>query len=154
MAQPGDVLVCDGGGFTEQGMFGDVMASCAVGRRLAGLVVDGGVRDSEEISKIGFSVFSRSICIKGAVKETLGQLQVPVVVGGVLVAPGDLIIGDDDGVCVVPASEVGSLAAKCAEREAKEARFREALLAGKATWDMLNLDALLKAKGVASPFDS
>ncbi|WP_423455556.1 4-carboxy-4-hydroxy-2-oxoadipate aldolase/oxaloacetate decarboxylase [Ottowia sp. VDI28] len=154
MAQPGDVLVCDGGGFTEQGMFGDVMASCAVGRGLAGLVVDGGVRDSETISQIGFPVFSRAICIKGAVKETLGQLQIPVVVGGVLVAPGDLVIGDDDGVCVVPASEVGPLAIKCVEREAKETRFREALLAGKATWDMLNLDALLKAKGVASPFGS
>ena len=154
MAQPGDVLVCDGGGFTEQGVFGDVMASCAVGRGLGGLVVDGGVRDSETISQIGFSVFSRSISIKGSVKETLGKLQIPVVVGGVSVSPGDLVIGDDDGVCIVPASEVESLAAKCMEREAKEARFREALLAGKTTWDMLNLEALLKSKGVASPFSS
>ncbi len=154
MAQPGDVLVCDGGGFTEQGMFGDVMASCAVGRGLAGLVVDGGIRDSETISQIGFPVFSRSICMKGAVKETLGQLQIPVVVGGVSVAPGDLVIGDDDGVCIVPASQVATLAAKCVEREAKEARFREALMAGQSTWDLLNLDALLKSKGVASPFNS
>lgn len=154
LAKPGDVLVCDGGGFTEQGMFGDVMASCAVGLGLAGLLIDGGVRDSSNIAEIGFPVFTRSVCIKGAVKETLGQLQIPVVVGGVSVSPGDLVIGDDDGVCIVPAAQIGSLAAKCEEREAKEARFREALLAGKSTWDLLNLDALLKSKGVPSPFNS
>jgi 4-hydroxy-4-methyl-2-oxoglutarate aldolase len=152
MAEPGDVIVCDGGGFSEQGMFGDVMASCAVGRGIAGLLVDGGVRDSATIAEVGFPVFARSVCIKGTVKETLGKLQIPVVLGGVNIAPGDLVIGDDDGVCIVPQAEVEALAAKCAEREAKEARFREALLQGKTTWDMLNLEALLKSKGVASPF--
>lgn len=152
MAKPGDILVCASDGFTEQGMFGDVMASCAQGLGIAGLLVDGGVRDSETISQVGFPVFSRSVCIKGTVKEQLGQLQVPVAVGGTIVRPGDLIIGDDDGVCVVPFEEVESLLPKCEEREAKEARFRDALLSGKTTWDMLNLDALLKSKGIASPF--
>jgi len=154
MAQPGDILVCDGGGYTEQGMFGDVMASCAVGRGIAGLLVDGGVRDSTTIAEIGFAVFARSICIKGAVKETLGELQIPVVVGGVTVMPGDLVIGDDDGVCVVPQAEVDALAAKCQAREEKEARFRTALLSGQTTWDTLDLDALLQAKGVRSPFST
>jgi len=152
MAQPGDVLVCDGGAYTEQGMFGDVMASCATGRGIAGLVVDGAVRDSTTIAEIGFSVFARAVCIKGTVKETLGDLQVPVVVGGVVVAPGDLVIGDDDGVCIVPQAEVDSVAAICRMREDKEARFRSELLAGKTTWDMLNLEALLQTKGVRSPF--
>jgi len=152
MAKPGDILVCASDGFTEQGMFGDVMASCALGLGIAGLLVDGGVRDSETIAQLGFPVFSRSICMKGTVKETMGQLQVPVSVGGAIVHPGDLMIGDDDGVCVVPQGEIESLLPKCIEREAKEARFREALLTGKTTWDMLNLDALLKSKGLPSPF--
>lgn len=152
MAKPGDILVCASDGFTEQGMFGDVMASCAQGLGIAGLLVDGGVRDSETIAQVGFPVFSRSICIKGTVKETMGQIQIPVSVGGAIVYPGDLVIGDDDGVCIVPQAEVESLLPKCIEREAKEARFREALLTGKTTWDMLNLDALLKSKGLPSPF--
>jgi 4-hydroxy-4-methyl-2-oxoglutarate aldolase len=152
MAKPGDILVCDAGGFTEQGLFGDVMGSCAVGLGLGGLLVDGGVRDSATLAEVGFSVFSRSVSIKGTVKETLGSLQVPVVVGGVIVTPGDLVIGDDDGVCIVPQAEIESLLPKCVKREAKEAGFREALLAGKTTWDMLNLEALLKSKGITSPF--
>ncbi|MCY1169617.1 4-hydroxy-4-methyl-2-oxoglutarate aldolase/4-carboxy-4-hydroxy-2-oxoadipate aldolase [compost metagenome] len=152
MAGPGDVLVCAADAFTEQGLFGDVMASCAIGRGIAGLLVDGGVRDTQTIAEVGFPVFSRSISIKGTIKDSMGSLNVPVSVGGVIVEPGDLVIGDDDGVVIVPQAEVESLAAKCKEREAKETRFREALLTGKTTWDMLNLDALLKSKGIASPF--
>lgn len=147
LARPGDVLVCAAAGFTEQGLFGDVMASCAKGKGLAGLVVDGGVRDTADIHRIGFPVFSRSISIKGAVKETLGALNQPVVVGGELVSPGDLIIGDDDGVVVIPAARIEETAAACVEREKKEARFREALLQGNTTWEMLNLNALMEKKG-------
>jgi 4-hydroxy-4-methyl-2-oxoglutarate aldolase len=154
MAGPGQVIVCASDGFTEQGMFGDVMASCAVGRGIAGLVVDGGVRDSATIAQIGFPVFSRAVSIKGTVKETLGPLQIQVVVGGVAVNPGDLVIGDDDGVVIVPRAEIDALADKCREREAKEARFREALLSGKTTWEMLDLEALLRSKGIASPFSA
>jgi len=154
LAQAGDVLVCDGGCYTEEGMFGDVMASCAVGRGLAGLLIDGGVRDSATIAEIGFPVFSRSICIKGAVKENLGDLQIPVVVGGVMVTPGDLVIGDDDGVCIVPQAEIASLIPKCRAREEKETRFRKALLAGETTWELLHLDELLNKKGIRSPFST
>src|SRR5699024_6206799 len=97
------------GGFTEQGAFGDVMASCAVGAGVKGLVIDGSVRDSEMISEIGFPVFSRGVSIKGTVKETFGSLREPVSVGGAIVHTGDLIIGDDDGVVVVPAAQVATL---------------------------------------------
>lgn len=147
LAKPGDVIVCAAAGFTEQGLFGDVMASCAKGKGIAGLVVDGGVRDAADIHRIGFPVFSRSISIKGAVKETLGAINEPVVVGGELVSPGDLIIGDDDGVVVIPSALIGETAAACIEREKKEIRFREALLQGNTTWEMLNLNALMEKKG-------
>lgn len=149
LARPGDVLVCAAAGFTEQGLFGDVMASAAKGKGLAGLVVDGGVRDAQEIHRLGFAVFSRAISIKGAVKETLGRLNEPLVVGGELVSPGDLIIGDDDGVVVVPGALVEATADACAQRNEKEARFRAALLKGETTWDMLGLNATMEKKGSA-----
>ena len=149
LARPGDVIVCAAAGFTEQGLFGDVMASAAKGKGIAGLVVDGGVRDSSEISRLGFPVFSRSISIKWAVKETLGQLNQPVVVGGELVSPGDLIIGDDDGVVVIPRALIAETAETSAERERKEERFRAALLQGNTTWDMLNLNAVMERKGIS-----
>ena len=147
MAQPGDVIVCSAAGFTEQGLFGDVMASCAKGKGIAGLVVDGGVRDAADIARIGFPVFSRSVSIKGAVKESMGTLNEPIVVGGELITPGDLIIGDDDGVCVVPAARVEEIAEVSLEREQKEVRFRELLIQGNTTWEMLNLNALMVQKG-------
>ncbi|WLS00027.1 4-carboxy-4-hydroxy-2-oxoadipate aldolase/oxaloacetate decarboxylase [Shinella sumterensis] len=149
LAKPGDVLVCAAAGFTEQGLFGDVMASAAKGKGLAGLIVDGGVRDASDIHRIGFPVFSRSISIKGAVKETLGPLNEQIVVGGELVSPGDLIIGDDDGVVVIPKALIAETADACLEREQKEIRFREALLQGNTTWEMLNLNALMEKKGSA-----
>lgn len=150
LAKAGDVIVCAAAGFTEQGLFGDVMASCAKGKQLGGLIVDGGVRDAADIARIGFPVFSRSISIKGAVKETLGPLDQPIVVGGELVSPGDLIIGDDDGVVVIPKAIIADTAEACIEREKKEIRFRDALIQGNTTWEMLNLNALMEKKG--NPF--
>ena len=148
MAKAGDVIVCASAGFTEQGLFGDVMASCAMGKGIAGLVVDGGVRDGATIAEIGFPVFARALSIKGSVKETLGALNKPIVAGGILVEPGDLVIGDDDGVCIVPKAEIAAIAAASKTREEKEARFRRELLQGKTTWDMLNLSELLRKKGI------
>ncbi|MBN9467934.1 MAG: 4-carboxy-4-hydroxy-2-oxoadipate aldolase/oxaloacetate decarboxylase [Bosea sp.] len=148
MAKAGDVIVCASAGFTEQGLFGDVMASCAMGKGIAGLVVDGGVRDGATIAEIGFPVFARALSIKGSVKETLGALNKPIVAGGMLIEPGDLVIGDDDGVCIVPKAEIVAIAAASKTREEKEARFRRELLQGKTTWDMLNLSELLRKKGI------
>lgn len=148
MAKAGDVIVCASAGFTEQGLFGDVMASCAMGKGIGGLVVDGGVRDGATIAEIGFPVFARALSIKGSVKETLGALNKPIVAGGVLVEPGDLVIGDDDGVCIVPKAEIAAIAVASKTREEKEARFRRELLQGKTTWDMLNLSELLRKKGI------
>ena len=136
------------GGFTEQGLFGDVMASSAKGLGLAGLVTDGGVRDASTIAEIGFPVFSRSISVKGTVKESLGPVGQPVVLGGVTVNPGDLVIGDDDGVVVIPQAEIAAVLAASRLREEKEARFRAELLQGKTTWDLLDLNTVMARRGL------
>jgi 4-hydroxy-4-methyl-2-oxoglutarate aldolase len=148
IARPGDVIVCAAGDYTEQGLFGDLMASSAIGRSVAALVTDGSVRDRETICEMGFPVFARGICIKGTVKETLGPVNHPVSVGGAIVHPGDIVVGDDDGVVVVPLAEADAVVAACDKREAKEAAVRAACLAGNTTWDVLKLGDLLAAKGI------
>lgn len=152
MAAPGDVLVCDAGGASEQGMFGDVMASCGLGRGLGGLVTDGGVRDRATIVEVGFPVFAANVCMKGTVKEVLGALNEPVVLGGVLVRPGDLVIGDDDGVVVVAAGNTEEVLEACRARHAKEAELVAAFADGATPWDLNDLGGLLRARGVAVDF--
>ncbi|CAO3456701.1 Demethylmenaquinone methyltransferase-like protein [Azospirillum argentinense] len=147
LARPGDVLVVDAGDYTEQGSFGDVMATSAQSLGLAGLVTNGGVRDAAAIRDIGFPIFSRAISIKGTVKATLGPIAQPIVVGGVTVHPGDLIVGDDDGLVVVPLDEVEAVLAASRARLEKEERLRADLQSGKTTWDIGNYDALLAQTG-------
>lgn len=152
MAQPGDVLVCDAMDATEQGMFGDVMASCGLGRQLAGLVTDGGVRDKLTIIDVGFPVFAGNVCMKGTVKEVLGPINQPVTLGGVAVKPGDLIIGDEDGVVVVASENAAAVLDACRKRAAKEAEIIDAFAGGKTPWDINDLGGFLRAKGVAVDF--
>lgn len=152
MAGSGDVLVCDAMGATEQGMFGDVMASCGKGRGLAGLVTDGGVRDRLTIIDVGFPVFAGNVCMKGTVKEVLGPVNQPITLGGVLVRPGDLIIGDEDGVVVVPSETAQTVLEACRARAAKEAQIISASAGGRTPWDINDLGGFLKAKGVAVNF--
>ncbi|OYD83650.1 4-carboxy-4-hydroxy-2-oxoadipate aldolase/oxaloacetate decarboxylase [Azospirillum brasilense] len=147
LARPGDVLVVDAGDYTEQGSFGDVMATSAQSLGLAGLVTNGGVRDAAAIRDIGFPIFSRAISIKGTVKATLGPIAQPIVLGGVTVRPGDLIVGDDDGLVVVPLDEVDAVLAASRARLEKEERLRADLQSGKTTWDIGNYDALLAQTG-------
>lgn len=148
IAKPGDVIVCDAGGLTEQGLFGDMMATSAQRRGIAGLVVDGGVRDVANIRKMGFPIFSRSISIKGTVKETLGPVNIPIVFAGVLVNPGDLVVADDDGVCIVPLAEIEGVTAAAIAREEKEARNRELYTAEATTWDVSKWGERLTRKGI------
>ncbi|TWA63914.1 4-hydroxy-4-methyl-2-oxoglutarate aldolase [Azospirillum brasilense] len=147
LARPGDVLVVDAGDYPEQGSFGDVMATSAQSLGLAGLVTNGGVRDAAAIRDIGFPIFSRAISIKGTVKATLGPIAQPIVLGGVTVHPGDLIVGDDDGLVVVPLAEVEAVLAASRARLEKEERLRADLQSGKTTWDIGNYDALLAQTG-------
>ena len=148
LAQPGDVLVIDAGDYPEQGSFGDVMATSALALGVAGLVTNGGVRDAASIRDLGFPIFSRSISIKGTVKETLGPINQPISFGGVTVNPGDLVIGDDDGLVVIPLAEIDAVLAIAQKREEKEANIRAELAKGRTTWDISNFNALLQRNGI------
>ena len=148
IAQPGDVILCYAGAYSEQGLFGDVMATSAQVKGIAGLIVDGGVRDAATIRKMGFPLFSRSICMKGTVKETMGPINMPMVFGGVHVNPGDLVVADDDGVCIVPFEEIDACTAASIAREEKEARSRTKFTPEIVTWDVSGWGEKLKKKGV------
>lgn len=147
-AQRGDVLVVSAGEFSEAGTFGDVLGTAMHSKGLAALVTDSGVRDIADLIDLGLPVFSRSVCIKGTVKETLGPINHPIVFGGELVEPGDIVKGDADGVVLVKAADAGWVIEACAEREASEAELRELYRAGGTTIELCNLVEKLAAKGL------
>lgn len=147
-AQPGDVLVVSAGECTEAGQFGDVLANACQTKGIADLVTDTGVRDTQELRKLGLPVFSDSVSIKGTVKETLGPLNEPVLIGGELVRPGDVIRGDADGVVVVRSEDLSDVIRKSGERDAAEAGYIADYRAGKSVIEVSNLTAKLEAKGL------
>ena len=138
-AKPGDVLVVDAQGFVEAGPWGDLLTLYAQQVGVAGLVIDGSVRDSQAIVALGFPVFSRGVCIKGTGKHQPGRVNEPIVCAGVSIAPGDLIVGDADGVVSVPAADVGTVQRLCEERENKEAGLREAIRGGASLVELMGL---------------
>ncbi|WP_328631185.1 4-carboxy-4-hydroxy-2-oxoadipate aldolase/oxaloacetate decarboxylase [Streptomyces sp. NBC_00356] len=138
-AGPGDVLVVDAKGYLEAGPWGDVLTCAAQERGLAGLVIDGAVRDSRDIIASGFPVFTRGLSIKGTSKAVPGRINVPVRVGGVRVEPGDIILGDADGLVRVPAHQTDAALAASEARAAKEAGFRDRIRTGVSTLDLLGL---------------
>jgi 4-hydroxy-4-methyl-2-oxoglutarate aldolase len=148
IAKPGDVLVVDAKAYTNAGPWGDVLTLYAQQIGIAGLVIDGSVRDSQDIREMGFPTFSRGICIKGTGKFNPGKVNVPILCGGAPVSPGDLIVGDADGVTVVPAHAVGEALQLAEARERKEAEFREALRRGESLVDLMGLRPKLDALGL------
>ncbi|MGH9093517.1 MAG: RraA family protein, partial [Acidimicrobiales bacterium] len=146
-APAGSVLVVDVGDTPDRGYWGEVLTTGAEARGLAGLVIDGGVRDTAALADHGFPVFSAMVALRGASKEQRGTNGVPVTVGGVEVTRGDWVVGDADGVVVVPGDRVGEVLAAGRARADKEARFFEALRAGSTTVELLSLDASLVAEG-------
>jgi regulator of RNase E activity RraA len=146
VAAPGDVIVVAAGGGMRTAVFGDLMCRTAVARRLGGIVVDGAIRDVEGITSLGFPAFSRSVSPGSCDKDGPGEVNVPVACGSVVVMPGDVVVGDADGVTVVPrgdAEEVLRLAAGFIERES--ARIREI---GAGVHIKPDVDETLRAKGV------
>ncbi|KQY08956.1 4-hydroxy-4-methyl-2-oxoglutarate aldolase [Mycobacterium sp. Root135] len=138
-AGPGDILVVDAKGYTDAGPWGDVLTLAAQQRGLAGLVIDGAVRDSQQIIESGFAVFTRGVCIRKTSKVQPGKVNVPVTVGGVLVKPGDILVGDADGLVRVHPSDVDAALTSAAGRQDKEDDMRARILAGASTLDLLGL---------------
>ena len=146
-AQPGDVLVVSSGD-QPAGQFGDVLANACVARGIAALVTDGGVRDTREIRELGFPVFTKHVCMQGTVKESLGPINQPLVFGGQLVYPGDVVKGDCDGVVIIHRDEVEFAIAASRDRDAAEAAFIDRYRNGETPIEVSNLAAVLEAKGL------
>lgn len=147
-AQPGDIIVVSAGEYEEAGSFGDVLANACLAKGIGGLVTDTGVRDTLQLRDLGFPVFSLSVCIKGTVKETLGAVNDPITIGDELVFPGDIIVGDADGLVVVRKDEALAVAELAQAREDAEAGYIAAYKAGKSVIEVSNLEPVLKAKGL------
>lgn len=142
-AQPGDVIIADVGGFADAGHWGEILTVAAHARGIAGLVINGGVRDIAALRHHRFPVFARAISMKATTKQMRGLINHPVHLGGVLIQPGDLIVGDDDGVVAVVHEEIATVLAATRKREAAEATMMERLRSGHVTLDLLNLRAFV-----------
>ena len=146
-AQPGDVIVADAAGFTEAGHWGEVLTVAAMQRGVAGLVIDGGVRDVAAAAKRGFPVYARGVSMKAAVKEVLGTIGERIICAGALVSPGDLVLGDDDGVVVVRPDRAAEVLAAAQAREDAETGLMARLAQGELTLDILHLRGKLPGEG-------
>ena len=148
VCQPGDVLVVTTTSESTDGMFGELLAVSAVAHGVRGLVIDAGVRDTADITSMEFPVWAKAISAQGTVKATPGWVNVPVVCAGASVTPGDVVIGDGDGVVVVARESAADVARLGQERVAKEEKTRERLRNGELGLDFYGLRAKLTDMGV------
>ncbi|MER5554129.1 4-carboxy-4-hydroxy-2-oxoadipate aldolase/oxaloacetate decarboxylase [Streptomyces sp. NPDC002793] len=144
----GDVLVVATTSPSTDGMFGELFATALSSRGVRGLVIDAGIRDTQELRDMGFAAWAKAVSAQGTVKATGGSVNVPVVVGGQVIRPGDVIVADDDGVVVVPRERARATAEASEAREAKEADARAAFLDGQLGLDRYGLREKLDALGV------
>ena len=145
IAAPGDVIVVDAGGALGNAIIGELMASWAAKRGIAGIVIDGAIRDSDALAESDFPVFAAGVTHCGPWKDGPGEINVPVSIDGMVVNPGDLIAGDPDGVLAIAPAEAEQVIAAAEAQYKKEQAAMAAIAAGK--WDRAWVDELLKARG-------
>lgn len=145
MAEPGDVLVIDGGGDTSTAVIGGLMRTSAIARKLGGIVLDGALRDVAEWAEGGMPAWAMGHVHRGPSKDGPGEVNIPVACAGMAVNPGDLMLGDADGVICIPAADAGAILPLCRAHAEKEAKIAANNAKGIPDWDRFN--ALLRQKG-------